>query len=731
MLQIGKTGTLIMRLTLRTLLAYLDDVLEPAQTKQIGQKIQESPVAGVLVSRIREVMRRRRLSAPDVSGSHIGIDSNIVAQYLDNTLPANQVAEVERVLLSSDELLAEVAACHQVLTLVLGQPSEVSSHSRERLYALGPVSAADKLHLDDAPPTSLEVGSMATAGQPTLTAASSTTPGIQIVRPASSQEIPEYLRPNPWSKVVGPTIAVAAIMVACVGLLWLDPSFMTGLNQAQRELGKSSRGASNIRHKPAQADVADDSMETNANVGDSDSTAAMNAATNSNSTVIARLDPAPPPDEPDDTNALPNTSSKTNVPVPATVSVKPKAVIPATAVPVPPAPDRPKPVLAAPTVPVLFTSNEGVLLHFNAADQHWLLTPKQSVVKAGELLASLEPYEAALTFDQGAVRATVLGDSMVRVMDATDSAKTGLEIQRGRVLFHGSRQDPPRSTALSIVVGQDIWKLELLTPETVCALEVLPLQPLGFEKVREPNRYSSVLYVLAGRVQWTTALGATQEVIERTGLPISSEHVAGGKQAAVSFPTAPEWTDASKRKLNPLRRYATLFEKEFSLDQPAEASLLALLQHANSKVSELAVRGLALTRSYPALVQALAECHHEEGRFAARDGLYLWLPLNAEHGALLQKELGNHYPPADVEVMYRLLWGFTRDDGRDKLTSIQLVGLLRSNRVEVRELADFWIERLIGRKTEFRAVNLPNQREPQVRRIEKLIDDDGALIKGE
>ena len=152
MLQIGKTGTLIMRLTLRTLLAYLDDVLEPAQTKQIGQKIQESPVAGVLVSRIREVMRRRRLSAPDVSGSHIGIDSNIVAQYLDNTLPANQVAEVERVLLSSDELLAEVAACHQILTLVLGQPSEVSSHSRERLYALGPVSAADKLHLDDAAP---------------------------------------------------------------------------------------------------------------------------------------------------------------------------------------------------------------------------------------------------------------------------------------------------------------------------------------------------------------------------------------------------------------------------------------------------------------------------------------------------------------------------------------------------------------------------------------------------
>ena len=50
-----------MRLTLRTLLAYLDDILEPAQAKEIGDKLNESSFASSLVSRIREVMRRRRL----------------------------------------------------------------------------------------------------------------------------------------------------------------------------------------------------------------------------------------------------------------------------------------------------------------------------------------------------------------------------------------------------------------------------------------------------------------------------------------------------------------------------------------------------------------------------------------------------------------------------------------------------------------------------------------------
>ena len=717
-----------MRLTLRTMLAYLDDMLEPYQTKQIGQKIQESPVAGVLVSRIREVMRRRRLSAPDVSGSHIGIDSNIVAQYLDNTLPPEQVADVERVLLSSDELLAEVAACHQVLTLILGEPCEVSAHSRERLYALGPVSASDQLRVDDSSATATtsasDNGAGIAAGIAAAVAVPSTAAGVQLVRPGSSHEIPEYLRPSPFSKVAGPTIVIAVIAVACVGTFLSDPSFLKGVNQAQRELAKNSRGASNSTVREGLPSTT---------VSEADGVPMTNDANAVNTTATTRLDPAPPPDAADDSKMVPAATATINSPGAATVAVKPKSVVPGPTDPVPPAPApvNPKPVVALPAVPVQLISNEGVLLRFSDVDQHWFLAPKQSVLKSGEPLACLEPYEAVLSFDQGTVRATVLGDSALRVMEATDLAATGLEVRHGRVLFQGSRQDGQQPLALAVVIGQDIWKLELLTPQTVCALEVLPTPSTGFEKVREPNRYSGVLYVLAGTVKWTSALGASQDVAERTGLPLSSDQAAANKQTAVSFPTAPDWTDPAKRKLAPLRRYALLFEKEFALDQPADPSMQALIQHTNSKISELAVRGLALTQSYSALTQALAVCPHEEGRFAARDGLYEWLPLGADHGALLKKELETHYPPADVEMMYRLLWGYTREDGRDKLTSHQLVGLLHNNHVVVREQADFWIERLIGRKTEYRATNLPAQRESQIRRIEKLIEDNGALVKDE
>src|SRR5215813_9394479 len=100
------------RLTLRTLLAYLDDTLEPAQAKLIGQKVAESDTAQELIARIREVTRRRRITTPTGTGPGGKVDPNTIAEYLDNALPTERLAEVEQLALASDVHLAEIAACH-------------------------------------------------------------------------------------------------------------------------------------------------------------------------------------------------------------------------------------------------------------------------------------------------------------------------------------------------------------------------------------------------------------------------------------------------------------------------------------------------------------------------------------------------------------------------------------------------------------------------------------------
>ena len=123
-----------MRLTLRTLLAWLDDTLQPTQVREIGSQVAESPFAQELTERIHRVTRQRRLSVPSSSGPD-GTDANVVASYLDNDLDPELVAEYEKQCLTSDVKLAEVASVHQILSL-LGQKVRVPAEAKSRMYQL-------------------------------------------------------------------------------------------------------------------------------------------------------------------------------------------------------------------------------------------------------------------------------------------------------------------------------------------------------------------------------------------------------------------------------------------------------------------------------------------------------------------------------------------------------------------------------------------------------------------
>jgi hypothetical protein len=123
-----------MRLTLRTLLAWLDDTLPTAEVRQIGKQVAESPFAQELVDRTYRVTRQRRLLVPTTMGPD-ATDPNSVAAYLDNELPPEEVAEYEKKCLTSDVNLAEVASVHQILSLI-GQKAKVPPDAKKRMYRL-------------------------------------------------------------------------------------------------------------------------------------------------------------------------------------------------------------------------------------------------------------------------------------------------------------------------------------------------------------------------------------------------------------------------------------------------------------------------------------------------------------------------------------------------------------------------------------------------------------------
>ncbi|MEO1527287.1 MAG: hypothetical protein AAFX06_17805 [Planctomycetota bacterium] len=125
-----------MRLTLRTLLAYLDNTVEPRDAEALRQKLQQSGFATQLVAAIRASIHAKSLSAPAPDSVHPIEEPNMMSEYLDSTLSPEQIAEVERSCLESEVNLAEAAACHQILTMILGKPANPSEAIKSRIYEM-------------------------------------------------------------------------------------------------------------------------------------------------------------------------------------------------------------------------------------------------------------------------------------------------------------------------------------------------------------------------------------------------------------------------------------------------------------------------------------------------------------------------------------------------------------------------------------------------------------------
>ncbi len=212
---LGKGVT--MRLTLRTLLAYMDDLLEPQDAIQMGKRIEENKVATELVHRIRTRMRLLRLGAPKVDGKGLGADANSVAEYLDNSLAVERVPDFEKLCLESDVHLAEAASCHQILAAVLDKPAVVDPALRLRVYNLiaraddfGEASGAESYHPE------MDFGDLATA---TATAfpPSSTAKADRVGLPPAAG----VARPTVAPKKTISRQAVLALTIALVLLLVL------------------------------------------------------------------------------------------------------------------------------------------------------------------------------------------------------------------------------------------------------------------------------------------------------------------------------------------------------------------------------------------------------------------------------------------------------------------------------------------------------------------------------
>ncbi|MEQ1824363.1 MAG: hypothetical protein ABL921_00370 [Pirellula sp.] len=229
-----------MRLTLRTLLAYRDGVLDPQDATALELRIKDSSTAQKISQRIEEGMRNRKLAPIPVDAREFGFDANLVAEYLDDTIPVEVLPEMERRSLENNALLSEIGSCHQIISRALSVPVSVPTSLRQRIRELpanptsklarsldkhGKVRRVDRPNGHPDEPSSPSNGSLAASGSLRKRNTELRTTGIEL-SDVLGKQVPEYLigSDRGWWKrfALAGCLLIALVTVGAIAIGPLD-----------------------------------------------------------------------------------------------------------------------------------------------------------------------------------------------------------------------------------------------------------------------------------------------------------------------------------------------------------------------------------------------------------------------------------------------------------------------------------------------------------------------------
>lgn len=731
-----------MRLTLATLLAYLDNVLEPADAQVLHEKIEKSDFASGLVMRIRSISRKLRMGAPKVEGKGLGRDPNSVAEYLDGSLAPERLGEFERLCLESDVQLAEVASCHQVLAMVLNKPAEVPAPLRERVYALATQAEAARLaapnRIDAAHGASAEVppapGTQAamSGGAPPLPPKPSAAAGSASMLAVSSDngrahtepaappvakepQIPDYLRASQGSGMWVYWAGAAAVFLLMLGLLRAMGPF-DNTHPIARLMGMGPVVAVVPEPVNPQPNPVPNPVPP-APVPPAPIPPVVIPATPSPMPMPMPVEPPPfrpipgepPVGPPLPVEPMPLPPEPMPKP-PAEVAVRPEVPPPPVPVPgslpgdkpvEPPKTDEPKPLPVPPPVAPLnpsetvdvgrFTSDEQVLSRLAKDPKNnmslWYRLAPRSLLSAGERLVVLPTYRPQLTLSTG-IQATFAGESAFRVEKPLQAGNARMTVEYGRLML----------ASVGAMGGQVELNLDGITgvialadADAAIAIEVRRFLPPGVAAEKPNAELIRVvdLFATGGKVVWQPTEGAAIEIPSNCVTTYVAEEFP---RNAGPF-DLPAWTDA--KSLPDIERRASLdMEAELPLDQPLDISLAEHAAGRRVEVRSLAARSLAALDQYEAILAELNDPRQYSYWAGDIDSLRLAISRSGASAARVQATLQNQRPE-NARVIYEMLLGAS-DEQLVGGSAAVLVKSLESNEVDVRVVALDSLRRTTG-----------------------------------
>ncbi len=719
-----------MRLTLRTLLAYLDEILEPKDAEEIGKKLEESEVASSLLHRIRDVMRRLRLKAPELDEQGTALDPNTVSEYLDNTLPDDRLPDFEKVCLESDMHLAEVASCHQILAMVLGEPAEIDPKSREHMYTLRQVAA--------------EQSEMETAAAEVYDTDDKDAKPVRPPRPRP--EIPEYLRDKPRKKRWLP-LAVVLVLAGCVvAVLLAAGGQLEFLGIENPFADRKVADAASAEKQEEDSDESDTLDDKSAAVDATDVTAAPDQKKPDEKATAPDTKPAPatPPVK------TPDQSPPAKVPAEAPAGATPppapaqKSATDDTAMkqpgtqppPVqPPADkqsdektaaaeepktddaeaDKPKP--EAPILPervARFMSDNHVLLRLDADKQQWSRVPPEDILTSGQDLLSLPTFRPvmALTADLTTIR--LVGGTRIAFQPSVVEGVPGLKIDYGRVIIQpvGEKETRLAMTFGNQSDGQRKGELKFGDGASTLTIEVTHELAAGENPEGQAPGLKVNLGLITGKVQWIEEGAKPVEIADMQQLTLSGAQPAVPEKP-VAMESTPDWTSTGSVSLLERNTSAAL-EEMVGRERPVDLGLKELAEHRKKEVRRLAIGCLGHLGVFDQMVAVLNDPAQWLRRPDYINDLRAALSRGPHVAGDVRKAFERQYGP-DAVGLYRMLWEFTDEQLKNDKADVMLVESLDNNLLAVRALSFWNLQNITGMGLYYKPDDAPNKRQQAIR----------------
>ena len=744
-----------MRLTLRTLLAYLDNILEPADREILAEKIETSEFAQGLIQRMRTVLNNTDLTALEPVGRGLGRDPNSVAEYLDNAMAREQLEEFERLCLDqgseADIQLAEVTSCHHVLTMVLSEPVQFETATRERMYRLSnvdieqtvPIEEGVAVVADDAPDPEAEP---ATPEISNLPVGSIQNPPFgkgeskDVADALYDSKVPDYLRdqsrPNRFAAMV--VTALVAALVTGVILTMFDtkdsvPSKTEVLGaredsnnpsaveipvqqtevDSQDSGGKNGELASaNIEPGSKAIELIPPAAKTTAPAGEN-----LGAAAGTDE----RLTAAPGPDRASRVTPVPAEADEAEVDVPPDKS-PPGAV--STDNPLrrssassdkPPSPETEEADDVPREAKVMgrLLSHDQILLSTPDNFDGLRRVPAQSTLKSGQKLIILPAFRPQISL----VATTIDfdGRTMIELLNIDEKDVPEFKVHYGRLVVRAS---VPNTNVRLRVADQRLIELALGDINSAVGVEVYPKIAPGSDPEEPPTAFVVNLFALDGSVSWQS--DALSGVIE-SGQNFSFSRNPPSPDE--SPPSRPLWL--TKTEITDLdRRAIPTIEQTIRPERTVRLSLIELTEtNPRFEIKQLAMRCCAHIGYFDPLINAVNDKDQARRWDNYADELNAAVTRSPQTARRVLETLQRLRGEEEGFELYRLLWGYSDNGLQNNGEADQLVNFLDHEDLDFRVLSHWNLKKITGLGSTYRPEHTGTKRKKSASRWQKRLED--------